>query len=570
MELQDSEKRRAVNLIWNAARDYSFEPDFKAYDEEGRADLYWNCIIGAVHRHYDYEKLQALFASFHGCTDEALYEQLLWLGLEGCAFARDASQRPALPALRRSYARHVLALSRAEENDRLLDLLELGHYRRALGQDPGLGPRERELLDALELDPSLDTDGLVRQAEGVLRERFGFAPQPPEDEAPAARRRRHLLFGRRKGAHADLPAVRGFAFGFGEHTYGGTQTGDADQTGFRLGFLSLQTEEGLRTYIERFFGEPLYARRDVDRMERELCGGNHRGCHLYFSRGVRSSELPEGFAGMQKRAVLRQIDRNRAFYDEHLAQSRSSISRLTSRIRNAMQAHMEENTVRSGAGRLDAGRVWRSVYLQDDRIFNRTLRGDTGDLSVDLLLDASTSQLHRQEVIATQGYIIAESLTRCQIPVRVSSFCSMSGYTVVNLFRDYGEKDQNKSLFNYFTTGCNRDGLAIRVAAKLMEKSPCEHRMLIILSDAKPNDVVKVEESGGSWDYTEDVGVRDAAAEVRRARMQGISVICVFTGEDAELPAAHTIYGRDFSRIHSLEQFAETVGGLIQNQIRSL
>ena len=32
MEILDSEKRRARNLIWNAAADYSFEPDFKAYD----------------------------------------------------------------------------------------------------------------------------------------------------------------------------------------------------------------------------------------------------------------------------------------------------------------------------------------------------------------------------------------------------------------------------------------------------------------------------------------------------------------------------------------------------------
>ena len=35
MEILDSEKRRARNLIWNAAADYSFEPDFKAYDEDG-------------------------------------------------------------------------------------------------------------------------------------------------------------------------------------------------------------------------------------------------------------------------------------------------------------------------------------------------------------------------------------------------------------------------------------------------------------------------------------------------------------------------------------------------------
>ena len=38
MEIREQEKSRARNLIWNAARDYSFEPDFKAYDEEGQAE----------------------------------------------------------------------------------------------------------------------------------------------------------------------------------------------------------------------------------------------------------------------------------------------------------------------------------------------------------------------------------------------------------------------------------------------------------------------------------------------------------------------------------------------------
>ena len=31
MEISDVQNRRAVNIIWNAAHDYSFTPDFKAY-----------------------------------------------------------------------------------------------------------------------------------------------------------------------------------------------------------------------------------------------------------------------------------------------------------------------------------------------------------------------------------------------------------------------------------------------------------------------------------------------------------------------------------------------------------
>ena len=60
----------------------------------------------------------------------------------------------------------------------------------------------------------------------------------------------------------------------------------------------------------------------------------------------------------------------------------------------------------------------------------------------------------------------------------------------------------------------------------------------------------------------------DTALEVRRARADGIAVVCVFTGNDEDLPGAKLVYGRDFARIQSLEKLADTVGMLIQNQIK--
>ena len=105
MEIQEQEKRRASNLIWNAAQDYDFEPDFKAFDEAGQADLYWNSIIGAVRKNYDAQAIEELFSALHGSENEVLYEQLIWLGLEYAVYQREAALRPALPALRRNYAK---------------------------------------------------------------------------------------------------------------------------------------------------------------------------------------------------------------------------------------------------------------------------------------------------------------------------------------------------------------------------------------------------------------------------------------------------------------------------------
>ena len=152
------------------------------------------------------------------------------------------------------------------------------------------------------------------------------------------------------------------------------------------------------------------------------------------------------------------------------------------------------------------------------------------------------------------------------------SFCSMTGYTIVRIFRDYNEKNRNDAIFDYVSNGCNRDGLAVRAAGRLMSASGYEHRILIILSDVKPNDVRKMRGAGEEEfiPYEAEAGVRDTAFEVRRLRADGIAVVCVFTGDDEDVPSAKLVYGRDFARIRSLDQLADTVGMLIQNQIKNL
>lgn len=576
MDISDTEKRRAENLIWNAAGDYGFQPDFRVFDAEGRADLYWNSIIGAVRRRYDWQTLSGMFRDFRGRLNQLEYENLTWLALENAVFPREQGVRPALPFLRTDCARRIAAIPSAE-GESLANRLLRAHFQRVLGQRPALSPEENALLDALEADGDGDAARFAERTLALFTEYLAYRPAGEADAEDADRKPFRLPFlrigWRSKNAPEELPPVRGFGFGFGEHAdeYGGSENTDQGHIHVRFAKYAAQTDEGLRKYIESYFGAPLYDPREMREMERVLCSGNHRDCHLHFTRGEEGSAPAEGFVAKQRQAAREQAQRNRAYYQAHLDSNRTAIDRLTARLKNSMLTQMESSMVKSGAGRLVGSRVWRGVYLDDPKIFEKELRGDPGNLSVDILLDASTSQIHRQETVSAQGYLIAESLTRCRLPVRVYSFCSMSGYTIVRLFRDYGETGKNDDIFRYFTTGCNRDGLAVRVAAEMLKKTDAEHRLLIVLSDAKPNDVLKVQTSLNIWrDYTESVGVEDTATEVHRARVDGISVICVFTGGDDDLPSVRRIYGRDFARIRSLDQFADTVGALIQNQIRNL
>lgn len=46
--------------------------------------------------------------------------------------------------------------------------------------------------------------------------------------------------------------------------------------------------------------------------------------------------------------------------------------------------------------------------------------------------------------------------------------------------------------------------------------------------------------------------------------------MCIFTGEDDDLPSARRIYGRDLVRIRSIEQFADAVGGVVVQLIGNM
>ena len=319
------------------------------------------------------------------------------------------------------------------------------------------------------------------------------------------------------------------------------------------------------------FGRSLLNEKQMAELEKKLCSGNHKNCRLHITKGgAAEMHIRNAFEALQKEREEAQIAHNREVFRQNEASNRIAIQKLTEKIQNSVLLYLRPYTVRSESGELEGGRIWRALNLDDRNVFRRTENADAGDVSVDILLDASTSQKGRLESISGQAFCIAEALTRCRIPCRVMSFCSMTGYTVLRIFRDYHEETKNSSIFEYVSNGCNRDGLAVRTVHHLMNESSCEHRLLIVLSDVKPQDIVRFREREDEeyLPYEQDYGIRDTAFEVRRARADGIAVICVFTGDDDDLPAARTVYGRDFARIRSIDQLADTVGLLIQNQIK--
>lgn len=579
MEITEFEKKRAANLIWNGAHDYTIDTGFRVYDFEGRAQLYWNSIVGAVHAHYDWEKLMRFYRTFEETIGEELYESIFWIALENCTYEWEKSERPVLPYLRRQYAEHEIAhhaLGVSDDNSAVVRSVSilLGHLHHILGEPDNIpDPVDAGFLAAIELGAEPDTDGVIAALTKALEKYTIY-----RDPATHGGRKELLpkvsifhLFHKNKKANPEIRLpVRRLSFGYGEHVDAyGSEALDPEHLAAAFAQFAAQSDTKLAEYITDYFGTSIYHPKETARLVRAYCYGNHRAVKLHFTSGDYTNEMLErGYAGKMHRLAIEQAKINEATYHRAEARHRLAVDRLAERLRNSILTHLDDEERKALTGRVAPERIWRAMYVNDGKVFDQTIPGDTGDITIDLLLDASGSQQQRTQVVAAQGYMIAEALTRVGIPCRVASFCSLSGYTVFNLFRDYSENDKNREIFRFFTTGANRDGLAVRIAAGWMRENHAEHRILIILSDCQPNDVVPVPAGSGAKPYAAGVGVEDTAAEVHAARQNGIDVLCVFTGEDNNLPNVHRIYGRDFTRIRSLDMFADAVGRLIEERIR--
>ena len=95
MNLSGFQEQRAKNMIWNAASDYHFLPDYAAYDRNGEPSFYFNCIIGYVHRYYDYALLEDLLLRLGRLREANLYP-VSYTHLD--VYKRQASSLSAMPS----------------------------------------------------------------------------------------------------------------------------------------------------------------------------------------------------------------------------------------------------------------------------------------------------------------------------------------------------------------------------------------------------------------------------------------------------------------------------------------
>ena len=208
------------------------------------------------------------------------------------------------------------------------------------------------------------------------------------------------------------------------------------------------------------------------------------------------------------------------------------------------------------------------AYRPDQRYFaSRKLPQDLPDMAVSVLVDHSGSMNGTRIETAMKASLLLHSFcTGLNIPVAVAGHNAVNGGGGVNymIYADYEQisgKDRYRaakmaaSITRMKANHCNRDGLALKIAAELLGRRPEQVKLLMIISDGRPNH------DG----YGGEEAAKDIQGILRKARQEGIEVIACAIGDDKD--NIKTIYGDSFVDISDLGRLPKTLVNIVKKRI---
>ena len=579
MEADIREIKRAKNFIWASAEDYELNPLYLAFSPDGKADTYLNIIIGLSYKWYDGAQLEEFFNMLGG-KDKELFEGLFWIGLEKILFKKEKDYRMALTDLRVEYAKETVRRFKKYTDNSLIEKIRYGYCRQVLGKESNLSAEEEELLSEFDFSNDMTTEQIIGKTKKILSEKFSYTPSLKKNKEGVYFLQKVLSPFRSVGK-LSATYVRTKKYddptGFNEGKTGVLKKGKS----YLLQFSLNGNPKYALEYVQATFGKNMYNDFENQRIEEKLCTGKHKESHLLFTKGEKynlkeqSRELPKKEIKEIlefRRECKNQYEKNKEYFEKNRPVYKNSINRLSEKLRITLDREREIFPLMSNHGKINGGKIWQALYVDNPRVFEKKEQEDKSGFSVDIMIDGSSSRKNSQEFIAAQVYVLAKSLERCNIPCQIYSYCSIRGYTVLRIFKDYSEQKAGKEIFKYVAAGNNRDGLALKGAGHLMEHSPKGKRILVVLTDASPQDDQSATEGAfyKNNEYTDELAIKDTEKEIHNLKSNNIQVIGIFMGSERGTIAAKEIFGKDFVKIETIHQFSDTVGRILQEKIRNI
>ena len=579
-------ENRIKNLIWTVSGDYTLDvkPDIESYHRSHAVGLYDGIKQGAFARYFNREELSLYLMKkiyLHG--EEGPLMSLAQLCIEWSVAERITKEREGIKEIRKKALEDILEMDfsrlAASEPGRLKLML----FKECLnGSEPATN-RMRAFMEQVQaLSDAKETIELIHTIDKLYN-----AMVDPNFEKRYGNLETVLAVSLEELAEfswKDYLEEEALEESFGtylEHINEAmtnldkmelnqeTKKEESEEETSQKKKILVVDEEALskmHSYVQRNYGIGYLSETEEKRRNLLLCRGIHSDCSLYFTEGVLKHAVLRNY---QYEYAKKQRDKNRYEYYNNHRMVKNNIRQLSDMLKKALVMRDEVQETISDRGRIVPSRLWRVGRSHDSRVFLRKLNHDNSDFVVDVLIDASGSQRKRQGQVAMQAYILSEALSIANVPNRVMSFCTFWDYTILHRFREYeDDRSANENIFEYNTSSNNRDGLAIKAAGYELLNREEEHKILIVLSDGRPYDVILNRPNARNpQPYQGKYAISDTAFEVRKLRSKGVCVLGVFAGEEKDLPAEKKIFGKDFAYIRDVAGFSGIVGRYLLKQL---
>lgn len=564
-------ENRLQNLLWTVSGDYNCDVKINPADLQKSPEIaFYNMILqGAFQKYFDAEVFETYMQKKiqYGAEPSVLF-LISKLCIDSAVCQKVCAERKGIENIRRKAFRETLKKDAFRFSHTDWDYLEYCYLEFQLYQkirNPRLQPlllkiaalsHTNSIKDVCKcIDEVYHTayeKGFAKYFKGISKDTNGL--QSGTEDSEETKEQDNLI------SEEDTVNI------FSGHV-DAQDNGKQDKSTARLLSLDKQSSEHLEKYIELNYGKSILPPNEKSRLQKQMCTGIHEDCRLHITKGVLHNQTENN---AKTDYVKRIKEENLHIYKKNFLLTRQNILSLSNLLKRALLTRTERELCTSEYGTICPEKLWNLGRTDNSMLFKRELLQDNSDFAVEVLIDASGSQQRRQSLVALQGFIISRALSLAEIPHRVTGFCTFGSYTILNEYRDYlDNSDADENIFEFYGSANNRDGLAIRAAADSLDKQPQENKILIVLSDGNPNDIIAANsrQKSEKQPYCLDFAVKDTATEVRRLRNRKISVLGVFAGEEEDLQAEKKIFGKDFAYIHDISNFANIVGHYLKKQI---
>ena len=579
-------ENRIRNLLWTVSGDYTLDvkPDVSLFLRSKEIALYDGIKQGAFARYFDKNLLGLyLVKKIYLDASEAELTGLTQLCIEAAVGERICEERPGVRRMRKKALEDIMdqEYETLPSYDMLLDRLKIAVFRDVLAGS--VQPVEKKLSgfrdQIYECGNTEDTMELIQVIDSLYNTVIDpdFEKKKGSlDRVMAVTLEELTEFGWEDYLNEEMyeDALENYVEQITDRVTdleNSSLTEDMEEKRKVKNKITVVSEEALKkahTYVELNFGRSYLSPAEDKRMNYLMCRGIHGDCTLYFTEGILENPVRDNY---QYQYAKRLRNKNIWVYHDKHRIAKRNISMLTELLKKALVIRSENQEVLSDRGMIIPSRLWRVGRSREADLFKRVLRGDNTDFAVDVLIDASGSQMSRQGDVALQAYMISSALSNVEIPHRVMSYCTFWDHTIMHRFREYDDPvAADENIFNYVTSSNNRDGLAIKAAGYGLLQREEEKKILIILSDGRPYDVIiNRPNAKNPAPYHGKYAIADTATEIRRLRSQGVSVLGVFAGEEKDLAAEKKIFGKDFAYIRDVGNFSRIVGRYLTKQLEA-